>query len=86
VHRDLKPENLLLESKQGFNLKVIDFGTSRFFDGTLNKAMNHKLGTAYYIAPEVLKKKYNEKCDIWSCGIILHVLLCGYPPFRGRNE
>eukprot|EP00347_Sterkiella_histriomuscorum_P016451 403353126 len=85
VHRDLKPENILLEDGNNFNnIKVIDFGTSRNFEGT--KKMNQKFGTAYYIAPEVLKKNYDEKCDIWSCGVILHIMLCGYPPFRGKNE
>ena len=84
VHRDLKPENLMLESEDQWTVKVIDFGLSRFFSS--DKKMCQRLGTPYYIAPEVLKKKYDEKCDIWSIGVILHVLLSGAPPFQGRTD
>lgn len=85
VHRDLKPENLLLDSKNKDSiLKLVDFGTSTVFDPTLK--MNQKLGTPYYIAPEVLRLKYNEKCDIWSCGVIMYIILCGYPPFNAQRD
>ncbi len=85
VHRDLKPENLLLESEDPKStLKVIDFGTSQVFDPEAK--MNQTYGTPYYIAPEILKGEYNEKCDIWSCGVILYILLCGRPPFDGDND
>lgn len=85
VHRDLKPENLLLDSKSAEPvLKLVDFGTSTKFDP--NVKMNQKLGTPYYIAPEVLSKNYNEKCDVWSCGVIMYILLCGYPPFNAHND
>ncbi|KAL7068193.1 putative calcium-dependent protein kinase [Cryptosporidium serpentis] len=85
VHRDLKPENLLLESKEKDALiKIVDFGLSVVFDH--QKKMKDRLGTAYYIAPEVLRKKYDEKCDVWSIGVILFILLSGYPPFGGQTD
>ncbi|KAH7649150.1 calmodulin-domain kinase 1 [Cryptosporidium bovis] len=85
VHRDLKPENLLLESKdKDAMIKIVDFGLSAVFEH--QKKMKERLGTAYYIAPEVLRKKYDEKCDVWSIGVILFILLSGYPPFGGQTD
>lgn len=79
VHRDLKPENIMLENINAQNLiiKLIDWGGARYF--SKNKKMSTIKGTPYYIAPEVIKEVYDEKCDIWSLGVIFYVLLCGYP-------
>ena len=85
VHRDLKPENLLLDrTGDQTRVTIIDFGTAGSY--TPGVKMNQKFGTPYYIAPEVLKKSYDLKCDLWSCGVILYILLCGYPPFNGQTD
>ena len=74
----------MIENKDNNLIKVIDFGTSQKFDH--DKSMNQTFGTAYYIAPEVLTTEYNEKCDVWSIGVIMYILLSGRPPFDGKDD
>ncbi|OIW02809.1 hypothetical protein TanjilG_29585 [Lupinus angustifolius] len=85
IHRDLKPENFLLLNKDDDSpLKATDFGLSVFYkQGEVFKDL---VGSAYYIAPEVLKRKYGPEVDIWSVGVILYILLCGVPPFWAESE
>ncbi|KAK7287517.1 hypothetical protein RIF29_00798 [Crotalaria pallida] len=85
IHRDLKPENFLLLSKdENSPLKATDFGLSVFYkQGEMFKDI---VGSAYYIAPEVLKRRYGPEVDIWSVGVMLYILLCGVPPFWAESE
>ena len=88
IHRDIKPENILVP-KGNANvdytlLKIIDFGASVLMKG--GKKMSFRFGTPYYIAPEVLQQSYDEKCDVWSIGVILYLLLTGNPPFDGDSD
>ena len=85
THRDLKPENILFESlKPDAEIKLIDFGLSRKY--AKDEKMHTILGTPYYVAPEVLKGEYDEKCDIWSIGAMTYLMLCGDPPFTGSSN
>ena len=82
THRDLKPENILFENNSpDAEIKIIDFGLSRKYSKDVK--LHSVLGTPYYVAPEVLKGSYDQKCDIWSIGAMTYLLLCGRPPFNG---
>ncbi|CAB9502579.1 MAP kinase-activated protein kinase 2 (Fragment) [Seminavis robusta] len=85
VHRDLKPENFLFLTADDSPIKIIDFGLSRH-DDSIQGIMKTKVGTPYYVAPEVLRREYTNSCDIWSIGVISYILLCGYPPFYGDSD
>ena len=92
IHRDLKLENILIKeieksmetNEDLFILKIIDFGTAKIFDK--NKKERILVGSSYYIAPEVINKKYNQECDMWSAGVILYMFIVGHAPFDGRTD
>ena len=85
IHRDIKPENILIYNKNKEtkypNIKICDFGMSKIVEK--NTFQKQVMGSLYYIAPEVLEKNYNEKCDLWSCGVIMYLLLTKKIPFDG---
>ncbi|CAL5425448.1 unnamed protein product [Camellia sinensis] len=92
IHRDLKPENFLLLNKdENSPLKATDFGLSVFYKQgkwlpSTGELFKDIVGSAYYIAPEVLKRRYGPEVDIWSIGVMLYILLCGVPPFWAESE
>lgn len=86
-HRDIKPENFLLLTLlpiERNTLKMIDFGMSCFIKP--GETLKQRVGTPYFTAPEVLKGRYTECCDIWSCGVMLFLFLCGQMPFNGTRK
>ena len=90
VHRDMKPENILISQTpdgegDNINVKLTDFGFACTYDKEFG--MQTVLGTPYYMAPEIVKKfQYGCEVDVWSVGVICHILLTGTPPFDGENK
>jgi len=87
VHRDIKPENFLFVHKEDVEktpLKFIDFGLARTAKG--DSAMKSRVGTAYYMAPEVIQQNYTRSADLWSVGVIMYILLSGNAPFSGDTD
>ena len=87
AHRDVKPENLLLVSEDSETVKLADFGFAKV--RVAKDSLNTACGTPGYAAPELLtrkkKKNYTLKVDMWSVGVVLYILLCGFPPFHEEN-
>lgn len=85
AHRDIKPENLLYNSKDNAAvLKLTDFGFAK--ETSLQNPLQTPCYTPYYVAPEVLgPEKYDKSCDMWSLGVIMYILLCGFPPFYSNT-
>ncbi|XP_028120169.1 CDPK-related kinase 4-like [Camellia sinensis] len=85
VHRDLKPENFLFTTRdEDAPMKVIDFGLSDYIRP--DQRLNDIVGSAFYVAPEVLHRSYSFEADMWSIGVITYILLCGSRPFYARTE
>ena len=91
IHRDIKPENIVVfrQNSAGedlYDIKLIDFGIAKIFNKVDKNNDNKVKGSLIYIAPEVLSNRFDEKCDIWSCGIILYMLVIGKNPFNGKDK
>ena len=85
VHRDLKPENIMFESSTSSSIRLIDFGLACHHSlGDPN--LTDRVGSCYYMSPELHSCSYNCSADIWSVGVIAYTLLCGYSPFNGDED
>ena len=85
IHRDIKFQNIMFTNENDItSLKLIDFGLSAQIDNK-KSMMSKAMGTAVYLAPEVILGEYDEKVDIWSVGVLIYYMLNGVPPFQGRN-
>ncbi|CAL1411083.1 unnamed protein product [Linum trigynum] len=84
IHRDVKPDNVLFDSWN--SVRLADLGSAAVVAGAEAAAAAGVVGTPYYVAPEVLSGwEYGEKVDVWSCGVVLYIMLAGFPPFYGET-
>jgi calcium-dependent protein kinase len=86
VHRDLKLENILFVNEDQLQVKILDFGSAVNLE-MYNPRKINRIITSYYVAPEIINKESNIlKCDVWSSGVILFIMLSGSLPFKGAND
>ena len=91
AHRDLKAENILLSSTESDEIGLIDFGLAFEWEEDMGSEMKEKsqnriMGTSYYMAPEVMEKDYDERCDVWGLGVMLYIMTTASPPFQGSSD
>lgn len=88
VHRDIKPENILLVSEDSNDIKLADFGCARRFSQRGRAELKTLCGSPQYVAPELYTHEggYDERCDLWSAGVVIYVMLGGYAPFDGEDH
>ena len=90
MHRDIKPENILLSPEEGqsgddIQIKLTDFGFATYYKQT--EGLKQVLGSPLYMAPEIVREQtYDSAVDIWSVGVIAHIMLTGCPPFFGKSK
>jgi len=85
VHRDIRPEHIVVQTGvDRWELKIADFGCATMLDP--RKQLTGVLGSTFFLAPEVMRGSYTEKCDLWSCGILMNLLLTGNYPYAGQSE
>jgi len=87
VYGDLKPENMLfINSDLNSTLKLIDFSSCQYIPHEKYKSLHSQVGSALYMSPEMVARNYNYVSDVWSAGVILYIMLSGFPPFIGLSD
>ena len=85
-NKDCRSSTKFVEDMTNYEVKLIDFGCSKFLNRKGNNKLSGIVGTSIYCSPEVIDDLYDEKSDEWSCGVLMYILLCGEPPFQGETE
>ena len=85
-NKDIRTSLIFLEDMTNFEVKLIDFGCSKFLQKKKHNKLSGIVGTSIYCSPEVIDNLYDERSDEWSCGVLMYILLCGEPPFQGETE